>query len=218
MCVCPPTFAGFLEYVQTSIRDEVIDSRLAMRQAWESMAASVMEATGVEFEGTKTNPSVFGGILKEIESHRRMPRRLIESIKGLEIAAHNVINMSRSAYDPSPEEAQRFIASCAFVQAELKPSESTHAVRNRYIISDETFCRFNQRTISFRDILIGQTILSGIGKLQIQRNGNRGRADIVIDEWFGTYGTTRLIHLGEKPFGKIVDHGKKLFLDGVLCR
>jgi hypothetical protein len=39
--------------------------------------------------------------------------------------------------------------------------------------------------------------LSGTGVLEIQRHASGGRADIVINQWFGTIGTVSMIYLGE---------------------
>jgi hypothetical protein len=190
----------------------------AMQQAWRRMAVSALEAAGTQFERSQVCPDFFSGILKQIEASHFLAVKSIDSIRELEGTARKVYNQSVYAYDPSSDEAQKFINLCGAVQADLLPVQNPQRVPEPYVISDHDYSRFNKRIISFEGILIGQKVLNGTGKLEIQRQATRGRADIVINEWFGTYGSTRYIHLGEKPFRRIVDRGNELFLEGKLCR
>ena len=56
-------------------------------------------------------------------------------------------------------------------------------------------------------------MLAGSGRLMLRTYQDMGVADIFVDQWFGTYGTTLLLTLPEKAFRKIVETPEGLRLE-----
>jgi hypothetical protein len=153
----------------------------------------------------------------QIEDDKLLAQDLVRWVYSLQQTARKVFNFSDFGYDPSEEVARNFITNCASLTAVVFEAINPPAVPPAYPVSDEVFSRLNKRRISFENVRIGNSVLTGKGTLDIQRHAGHARADIVINQWFGTQGTTRRIFLGERPFRKIEDLGEELFLDGRKC-
>jgi hypothetical protein len=212
--ICPPTLAGFLDYVQRKINDRAIDIRAAVKRDWELLVRSALGAVGYAEDPSRSNPDTFTEILMEIESEKLLPPNLIHSIKNLQIVARKAFNHSDYSHNLSEEEAEKFMNLCGTVRADLAPTLAYSMVPAAYPLPDEAFARFNHRQISFENLREGQMLLSGIGVLDIQRHAGRGRADIVVNQSYGTYSIERRIYLGQELFGRIQERDQRLFLDG----
>jgi hypothetical protein len=88
----------------------------------------------------------------------------------------------------------------------------------RFPITIEDREKYHEKEIEFRKIPVqagpsAGYLVSGKGKLMISTNGEQGRAEIFVDEWFGYHGKTHVFHLGEIPFRSIVAVDSGFLLD-----
>ena len=78
-------------------------------------------------------------------------------------------------------------------------------VWQKYRVTSEDYQRYNKRKIVFSGIVSRGKTLAGTGKLMLRTYNDMGIADIFVDQWFGTYGTTLILTLPEEVFRKIVE-------------
>jgi HTH-type transcriptional regulator / antitoxin HigA len=78
-------------------------------------------------------------------------------------------------------------------------------VWQKYRVTSEDYQRYHKRKIVFAGIPSRGKTLAGSGKLMLRTYKDMGVADIFVDQWFGTYGTTLMLTLPEEAFRKIVE-------------
>ena len=94
-----------------------------------------------------------------------------------------------------------------------EPKSNTLGVWRKYHVTSEDYQRYNKRKIVFSGLRSKGTTLAGTGKLMVRTYKDSGVADIFVEQWFGTYGTTLILTLPEKAFRKIVETPEGLRLD-----
>jgi hypothetical protein len=83
----------------------------------------------------------------------------------------------------------------------------------KYRLTADDYRHYHKRKIVFAGILSRGKMLAGSGRLMLRTYQDMGVADIFVDQWFGTYGTTLLLTLPEKAFRKIVETPEGLRLE-----
>jgi HTH-type transcriptional regulator / antitoxin HigA len=93
------------------------------------------------------------------------------------------------------------------------PKSNTLGVWGKYHVTSEDYQRYNKKKIVFAGLRSKGKTLAGAGKLMVRTYKDSGVADIFVEQWFGTYGTTLILTLPEKAFRKIVETPEGLRLD-----
>jgi HTH-type transcriptional regulator/antitoxin HigA len=94
-----------------------------------------------------------------------------------------------------------------------EPKRNNLGVWRKYHVTSEDCQRYNKRKIVFAGLRSKGKTLAGAGKLMVRTYKDSGVADIFVEQWFGTYGTTLILSLPEKAFRKIVETPEGLRLD-----
>lgn len=94
-----------------------------------------------------------------------------------------------------------------------EPKKNKLGAWQKYRITADDCRHYNKRKIVFEGIRSRGKTLAGSGRLMVRTYKDMGVADIFVDQWFGTYGTTLILTLPEKAFRKIVETPEGLRLE-----